>query len=185
MLKFLFGVLTGLFIKEVAAYLPTIARWQINRGVKQLPEEMRADFGGKWFAVEAKLPGDLSKLIWGIGCNWLLAPQALKPATPEAAAKLLHFVFFVAYLRTVLDAIKLRFASPRQMRSRWLMLKLIADQAVAVDDPNRPQPLLVLADLVQDEKAKRALLAMVEAMRTAVQASKDKASEPTPTAASG
>ena len=88
MLNFILGVLIGLFIKELVAYLPTIARWQIDRGVKQLPEEMRADFGGKWFAVEAKLPGDLSKVIWGIGCNWFLAPQALTPATPERVAKL-------------------------------------------------------------------------------------------------
>jgi hypothetical protein len=57
------------------------------------------------------------------------ADDGVRP-TPEAAAKLLHFVLFVAYLRTVLrDAIKLRFASPRQMRSRWLTLKLIAGSA--------------------------------------------------------
>jgi hypothetical protein len=61
------------------------------------------------------------------------------------------------------------------------MLKLIADQAVAVADQNRPQPLLLLADKVQDEKVKRTLLAMVEAMR----ASKDIASAPTRVATSG
>jgi len=175
MLKFLLGVLTGLLIKEVAAYLPAIARWQIKRGVKQLPEEIRADFGEKWFAVEAKLPGDLSKLIWGIGCNRLLARQALKPASPGADAKVLRFIFFVIYLKiTLREFFQLKFASPRQLRLRWLMLKLIANQAVALKDPNLPQPLLMLAGHIQDGKAKQTLVAMVEAMRTAV----EKASQP-------
>jgi len=186
MLMFLLGLLIGLFIKEVAAYLPIIAQGQINRGLKQLPKETRANFGEKWFAVEAKLPSDLSKVIWGMGCNWLLAPQASKPLMSERVAKLLQFVFFIVYLRAILrDFIKLRFASPRAIKSRWVFLKLIADQAIAVDDPNQLQPLLALADRVHDEASKQTLLVLVEAMRNTKRASKDIAAWPTQTAASG
>jgi hypothetical protein len=180
MFNFLLGVLTVLFIREVSAYLPTIGRSQINRGIEQLPSDaMRLDFGGKWLAVEAKLPGDLSKLIWGIGCNWLLAQGATKPARPERVTKLLHFVFFIVYLKVQLgDFIKLNFASPRTMMSRWVFLKMIADQSLAVDDPSRPQPLLTLAGNLKDEKSKQTLLAMVEAMRAAHRAARDETAAP-------
>ena len=101
-MSFLWGALgflaAALIVREIAAYLPTIARWQINRGIERLPEEMRAEVGKKWLATETMLPGDLSKVLWGIGCNWFLAPQFLKPAAPERVAKLIHFVFFVGYL---------------------------------------------------------------------------------------
>jgi hypothetical protein len=143
-------VAAALIVREIAAYLPTIARWQINRGANQLPEEMRADSRAKWLAMETKLPGDLSKVLWGIGCNWFLAPQFLKPATPERVAKLVHFIFFVAYLRAILrDFIKGQFASPKQLRDRWLALKKFADQAIVMNDPNAPQPLLDLGNKFQ------------------------------------
>jgi hypothetical protein len=153
-MSFVWGALgfvaAALIVREIAAYLPTIARWQINRGVKRLPEEMRAEAREKWFAMESKLPGDLSKVLWGIGCNWFLAPQILKPATPERVAKLVHFIFFYVYLRLVLrDFIRLRFANPRQLRLRWLFLKKFADQAILANDPNAPQPMLELAQKLQ------------------------------------
>jgi len=149
-MSFLWGALgflaAALIVREIAAYLPTIARWQINRGIERLPEEMRAEVGKKWLATETMLPGDLSKVLWGIGCNWFLAPQFLKPATPERVAKLIHFVFFVGYLMATLrDFIKLKFVGPRHLKMRWSLIKKIADQAIVANDPNAPQPILELA----------------------------------------
>jgi len=125
-------------------------------------------------------------VIWGMGCNWLLAPQALKPALPKRVATLLQFVFFISYLRAVLlDFIKLHFASPSAIKSRWVFLKMIADQAIAVDDPKQLQPLLALADRVHDEKSKQTLLVLVEAMTNTKRASQNKTAGPIQTAASG
>jgi len=174
MLNYLLGVLSGFAMREFWAYLPTIARWQVNRGVKQLPEEKRAETSEKWYATEAKIPGPMSKVVWGILCNRVLAPESLKPETPERIAKAVHFIFFSLYLKLlVLDAFKGKFASPRDLIVRWRFFKMIGDQAITIDDPNAPQPLLMLAEKVQDEKTKQIFLTMVEAMREAKKKAKE------------
>jgi hypothetical protein len=165
-LAYLGGLTTAFLGREIAAYFPTVARWQINRAVSRVPEEFRAASRDKWFEIEAKIPGGLTKLLWGLGCNYLLSRVGGNPATPERAAKLVHRIFFYVYLRLILrDFIRLKFAWPRTLRARWIMLKMFADQALNVDKPNAPQPLLELVNKVQDANLKRALVAAVEAMR--------------------
>src|SRR6516164_1329747 len=123
MLKFFFGFLSGLLLREFAAYLPTIARWQINRGVKQLPEEKRAEVREQWHAVEGKISGNLTKVLWGIWCNYVLAPESLKPLTPERIAKTVHFFLFFVYLKIVIrGAFKGQFAYPKTIMMRWRFL---------------------------------------------------------------
>jgi hypothetical protein len=164
---FIGGVATGFLGREIGAYFPTIAQWQINRAVCRVPEEYREASREKWFGIEAKLPGGLSKLLWGLACNWLLSRLSL-PNTPENAAKILHFIYFLVFMKiTLSNFIRLKFSSPKDLKAQWAFLKMFADQSLNVDKPDTPQPLLELADKVQDENIKRALTAAVETMRKA------------------
>lgn len=156
----------ALIVREIAAYLPAIARWQINRGLKRLPDAVRPETRDKWLAIDAKLPGDLTKVLWGVGCNWILVPAFGKPATPERVAKIVHLIWFYIYLRMVVsDLIRLNFATPRQLIVRWKILKIIVDQGLVAGDPNAPRPLLELADKLQNERFKQQATIMVDAMR--------------------
>jgi hypothetical protein len=168
LLGFIGGLATAFLGREVAAYFPAIARWQINRAVSRVPEEFRVAARDKWFEIEVKIPGGLTKVLWGLGCNCLLSRVGGNPATPENVAKLVHHIFFYVYLRLILrDFIRLKFAWPRELRARWVVLKMFADQSLNIDKPDAPQPLLELVDKVQDDNLKKALVAAVEGMRKA------------------
>jgi hypothetical protein len=131
-------------------------------------EEFRAASRDKWFEIEAKIPGGLTKVLWGLGCNYLLSRVGGNPPSPENVAKLVHRIFFYLYLRLILhDFIRLKCASPRKLRARWIVFKMFADQSLNVDKPDAPQPLLELVGKVQDENLKKALIAALEAMRKA------------------
>jgi hypothetical protein len=161
MFNFLLGVFATLLVKEVIDYLPALGRWLIRRAVRKFPEPEQAAALEKWLSIAATLPGGgVTKVLWGAVCN-LLAAHVNK-----GAAHLVHVIFGYVYLRVQLgDFIKLKFATPREIRMRWRFFQMLGDQALAAGDPNAKQPFLELAEKVQDEKTKRALLAMVDAMK--------------------
>jgi hypothetical protein len=64
------------------------------------------------------------------------------------------------------DFVRLRFASLRELKSRWLLLKTIADQALTLGDPNAPQPILEAARKLKVLKdTKQRLSALQDVLR--------------------
>ena len=97
----------------------------------------------------------------------LAGPAALETRLTLPLPPDVHTIFFIAYLQMVArDFVRLRFASPRELKSRWLLLKMIADQALTVGDPNAPQPLLELARKLKVLKdTKQRLSALQDVLR--------------------
>jgi hypothetical protein len=160
------GILTIQISRDIGESPPLIGRWLIRRSVRGLPEPAQTEIRDRWLGIATTLPDRLPKVGWGLACNWL-APRFGNPADPATAARWLHTIFFIAYLQMVArDFVRLRFASPRELKSRWLLLKMIADQALTVGDPNAPQPLLDLARKLKVLKdTKQRLSALQDVLR--------------------
>ena len=157
MINFILGVVAALIgtliVREIADYLPFIGRWLVKRSVRRLPESQQTKIHEQLLIVANKLPGGgLTKVVWGFACKWI-APLYQEPSNPKTIARIVRGVLFYAYLRaTARDFVRLRFASPKQLRLRWQLLQMLG----APNDPNPPQPLLELAQKLQKfEEMKR------------------------------
>jgi hypothetical protein len=147
--------------------LPAIGRTSIRRAANKLPENGRSETRDKWLETAAKLSGgNLTKLLWGFTC--LLMASQLK----KGSVRIMHLIFFAVFVRlTARDFISLRFAGPRQLRARWLILQAIADQALVANDPNARQPLLDLAETVAEKTQDEEAMRRINAIRNSLAAS--------------
>jgi hypothetical protein len=182
MLKIVFGTLGAfvsyLLIREIVAYLPVFSRWLIRRSVRRFPEAQRPEVREKWLGIADKLPGDLTKVLWGVSCIWLARKFRKFEYKPDGvqAAKLMHWIFLYVYVRIVLrDFIHLRFASPRRIVVRWRIFKMFADQAIAARHPNAPQPLQELVE--QLRKSDKDNTRLINALEAAIKATKECAAQ--------
>jgi hypothetical protein len=67
-LSFLGAIILKLTIVEVQDWMPTFARWIINRSAAKLPKHERERFREEWLAHLDEYPGRLSKICHAVGC---------------------------------------------------------------------------------------------------------------------
>ena len=155
------GITTGIIGKEIAGWLPFFGRLLIRRSVRGLPEPTQTELRDKWLDVATKLPGDgLTKLLWGLACNWM-GPRFGNPT------RLLHTIFFYCLSEGHCSRLhQAAFCLAKTLKLRRLLFKMFADQGLAINDPNAPQPLLELAKkLATTEEERRQITELEEAHR--------------------
>lgn len=69
-MNFLYGLVTGVLIREIIAWLPRLSDWLINRALRRVPEAEREENRARWFAEQKALPdAALTRIAHGLLCN--------------------------------------------------------------------------------------------------------------------
>jgi hypothetical protein len=88
---------------ELSAHIEPCARWIIDKGVDQLPAEVRDRYREEWLAHLDETPGTLRKLWHAVGCRWgaIKVCGVLRQQTKRPACQMDHQT--IAFCRTLIS----------------------------------------------------------------------------------
>ena len=149
LLGFFSAIALSLVSRQVGDSLPWIARKIIQRAVRTLPAQDRDRLSEEWLDQVGTLPGGLVQLSYGFICRYRAARLDAKPISLTTLRNVLYLIAFIAYVKTAARDYVRNPVGWKQLKRRWLLLKIFIDQTVAMvlKDPNAPQPL---RDLIKE-----------------------------------
>jgi hypothetical protein len=135
-LNFLYGVLVGLLVREIAGWLPRLSKWMLDSALRRVPEATREQRRSEWLAEQEALPDAvLTKFAHGLYCYG--RASGAKPAVAEA---LLRAAFFTYFLRLQAGGYFKEPVSLGTLKERWALCIGIWNELL-FDDPTRPYPI--------------------------------------------